>query len=281
LGLPSATALLFSSSSRRAQRRVEPRRERTVLFNRGSVLAGCVSARAKCNQRLHSRRNHEGTGPPSPRRIGLEQFHTSHRPQPGCRQPQKRSTTLPAPSPERQRGVPWTFPRRRRFCSARRAARHSAPVEPRRQRTALFNRGSVLAGCISARAKCNQRLHSRRNHEGTGPSSPRRIGLEQFHISHRSQPGCRQPQKRSTTLPAPSPERQRGVPWIFPRRRRFCSARRAAGHSAASSQGDRGPLFSIAVLCRRGAPRAAVSDYRFDEIGLMPWVARPFEHLKR
>jgi hypothetical protein len=41
LGLPSATALLFSSSSRGAQRGVEPRRERTALSNRGSVPAGC------------------------------------------------------------------------------------------------------------------------------------------------------------------------------------------------------------------------------------------------
>jgi hypothetical protein len=40
LGLPSATALLFSSSSRGVQRGVEPRRKRTALFIRGSVPAG-------------------------------------------------------------------------------------------------------------------------------------------------------------------------------------------------------------------------------------------------
>ena len=44
LGLPSALVLLFSSSSRAAQRSAEPRRERTALFSRGSVPAGALPA---------------------------------------------------------------------------------------------------------------------------------------------------------------------------------------------------------------------------------------------
>jgi hypothetical protein len=67
LGLPSVTALLFSSSSRGAQRSVEPRRERTALFNRGSVPAGRSARggiglqirrnRARCRSTAQTRRD--------------------------------------------------------------------------------------------------------------------------------------------------------------------------------------------------------------------------------
>jgi hypothetical protein len=45
LGLPSATALLFSSSSRGAQRSVEPRRERTARLRSRLCAGGALRAR--------------------------------------------------------------------------------------------------------------------------------------------------------------------------------------------------------------------------------------------
>jgi hypothetical protein len=70
----------------------------------GKRLAGPSAAMAPAQLRCAT------ISAPPDRQPSLEQFHIFYRPRPGCRQSQKRSTTPPAPNPERRVRGPLGLP---------------------------------------------------------------------------------------------------------------------------------------------------------------------------